>query len=173
MSVNTRQFHIRNASSGNNDAQFIIAAWDSTLPYLASIGASEMWGSQPFSQREGSQQEITDIILKSEEDHKNDTRRLLVAEIETPTDEVVQVGAAIIRDALPDYLIQCPQLKLVTDKMSSLLYIEVLISDHRFQQRYRGAGAGLIEAIKRRAQEGGKDAVYVDVWAGNERKLNR
>jgi hypothetical protein len=176
MSANADQLRIRSASSAGHDAQFIVAAWDSTLPYLASIGAGEMWGDQPFSQREGFHEDIMDIIRKSEEDNLSDSRRLLVAELETPVDgtaNIVQVGAAMIRDALPDYLRGREELKSEIDRARSLLFIEVLISDHRSQDRYRGAGAALIEAIKCRALEGGKDAVYVDAWAGNERKLNR
>ncbi|KAA8651253.1 uncharacterized protein ATNIH1004_000133 [Aspergillus tanneri] len=36
------QFHTRGASLAFDDAQFIIAAFDSTLLYLASIGAVEI-----------------------------------------------------------------------------------------------------------------------------------
>lgn len=170
------RFHVRNASSAEDDAQFIIAAWDSTLPYLASIGAGEMWGDQPFSQREGSLQELVDIIRSSEEHDESESRRLLVAEVKTLTDgsgSSVQAGAAMIRDALPTYLLERPELKSEIEKGHSLLYIEVLISDRRAQHRSRGAGAALIEAIKGRALEEGKSAMYVDAWAGNDRKLNK
>ena len=176
MTDNTNQFRVRSASSTKDDTQFILAAWDSALPYLASIGAGEMWGDRPFSEREGQQQEIIDIIRESEQDDRNDSRRFLVAEVETPaggTTNVVQVGAAMIRDALPYYLLQRPELNNEIEKAHSLLFIEALISDHRPQHRHKGAGAALVEAIKRRALEAGKDAVYVDAWAGNDRKLNR
>lgn len=176
MSADASQFQIRSASSAGSDAQFVVAAWDSTLPYLASIGASEMWGDQPFSQRDGFQKEIADIIRGSEENDRDDSRRLLIAELEISVGsivETVQVGAAMIRDALPYYLLERQELKSEVEKANSLLFIEVLISDHRSQHRYRGVGSALIEAIKCRALEGGKDIVYVDAWAGNERKLNR
>ncbi len=45
-----------------DDAESNLAAWDSTLPFLAPIGAGEMWGDQPFSQRAGQRQEVIDII---------------------------------------------------------------------------------------------------------------
>jgi hypothetical protein len=169
MASNTQQFRIRNASSISQDSQFINAAWDSTLPYLASIGAGEMWGSQPFSEREGHRQEIIDVIQKSEEKSKDDSRRWLIAELEDGS----AIGAAMIRDALPYYLLEREELKDKTEKSNSLLFIEVLIADHRSQPRYKGSGAALVEAIKHRALQTGKDAVYLDVWAGNERKLNR
>ncbi|KAI1842668.1 hypothetical protein JX265_002726 [Neoarthrinium moseri] len=176
MSSDAQHLRIRSARSTGHDAQFVVAAWDSTLPYLASIGAGEMWGGQPFSQREGFEEEIKDVVLKSEEDDWNDSRRLLMAEVETPVDgtsNIVPVGAALIRDTLPYYLTERQELKSEIEKKRSLLFIEVIISDHRSQPRYRGTGAALVEAIKRRALEKGKDVVYLDAWAGNGRKLNR
>lgn len=176
MSVNAAQLHIRSASSAGDDGQFIVAAWDSTLPYLASVGAGEMWGDQPFSEREGFEQDIMDIIEKSEENEGSDSRRLLVAELQIPVDgtyNVVKVGAAMIQESLPYYLTERHELKSEIEKANSLLFIEVLISDHRTQPRHKGTGIALIEAIKRRALAKGKDALYVDAWAGNERKLNK
>ncbi|TRX88048.1 hypothetical protein FHL15_011050 [Xylaria flabelliformis] len=176
MGNQSAEIHVRSASLGGSDIEFIMAAWDSTLPFLASIGAGEMWGDEPFSQRQGQQQEIVEIIRQSEEDPRNDSRRLLVAEVNTPTEgtaENVLVGAAMVRDALPYYLLERPELKGEIEKADSLLFIEVLITDHRAHRRHRGAGAALVEAIKRRARSGGKSAVYVDAWAGNGRKLNK
>ena len=176
MSVDTNQFRIRSASSAGNDSKFIVAAWDSTLPYLASIGAGEMWGDEPFSEREGFIEELDDVIKKSEENDQNDSRRLMVAELETyvnGTTQIVQVGAAMIRDALPNYLTEREELQKELKKTRSYLFIEVLISDFRSQNRVKGAGSALVQAIKCRALKQGKDVVYLDVWAGNNRKLNR
>ncbi|KAI1160182.1 acetyltransferase [Nemania serpens] len=170
------EIHVRSASLGGGDLEFVLAAWDSTLPFLASIGAGEMWGDEPFSQREGQRQEIMEIIQQTEEDPQNDTRRLLVAEAHTPaegTAKTALVGAAMVRDALPSYLLERPEVKSEIEKGDSLLFIEVLVTDHRAHCRHRGAGAALVEAIKRRALSGGKSAVYVDAWAGNGRKLNK
>ncbi|KAI1737557.1 hypothetical protein F4680DRAFT_207568 [Xylaria scruposa] len=173
MENKSAEIHVRSASLGEGDTEFMLAAWDSTLPFLASIGAGEMWGDEPFSQREGQQQEIIDTIRQSEKDPQNDSRRLLVAEVNSPAEGTVLVGAAIVRDALPYYLLERPELKGEIEKADSLLFIEVLITDHRARRRHRGAGAALVEAIKRRARSSGKSAVYVDAWAGNGRKLNK
>ncbi len=56
--------------------------------------------------------------------------------------------------------------------MEAILYLEVLIADHRFNRRYRGAGKALVEALAQRARSDGRNFIYVDVWAGNDRKLN-
>lgn len=46
-------FQVREADSVEGDGKFIIAAFDSALPYLASIGSQEQWGLTPFSERDG------------------------------------------------------------------------------------------------------------------------
>jgi hypothetical protein len=176
MDANADRFQIRSANSAGNDVDFIVAAWDSTLPYLASIGAGEMWGDQPFSQREGFRDDITEIIKKSEKDDQNDSKRLLVAHLrysDHNADEYSRVGVAMIRDALPYYIVERPELVSESNKTESLLFIEVLFSDHRSQPRHRGAGVALIEAIKGRALARGRYVVYVDAWAGNVRRLNK
>lgn len=59
-------FHVRPAGKSPTDAQFFIDAFDSTLPYLASIGSEEMWGLEPFSKREGFAQETTEQVEQSQ-----------------------------------------------------------------------------------------------------------
>lgn len=164
-------FHVRTASSDGDDAEFILAAWDSTLPFLASIGAGEMWGDQPFSQREGQRQEIIDIINGTTEE-ANGGRQFWVAEIHR-AEGVVRVGAALTRESLPGYLTdEHVDLRINIDANKTLLYLEVLIADHRSNTRHRGAGKALIEALEQRVRSDGKGSLYVDVWAGNNRRLN-
>jgi hypothetical protein len=179
MATNTTaagQFRIRSARSSedSSDAHFIVAAWHPTLPFLASIGAGEMWGEVPFSEREGFIEEIKDIIAKAEEDEESDHRRLLIAELCEADSSATNVAAAMIRDELPYYLKEREELRgEIENAGSSILFIEVLVADHRNKPGFKGAGAALGEAIQRRAMERGKERVYVDVWAGNGRKLNK
>lgn len=81
-------FHIRLASSNGDDAEFILAAWDSTLPFLASIGAGEMWGDQPFSQRAGQRQEVIDVINGTTKEIDGG-RRFWIAEVYRAGDIVI------------------------------------------------------------------------------------
>jgi GNAT superfamily N-acetyltransferase len=163
-------FHIRPANPESDDADFILAAWDSTLPFLASIGAGEMWGSQPFSQREGQGQEIINII--NEATKKLDGgRQFWIAETDC-SEGVVKVGAALIRETLPGYLTEHIELEKHINATETLLYLEVLITDHRPNKQYKGAGKALMEALKQDARSNGRDIIYVDVWAGNNRRLN-
>lgn len=59
-------FHVRPAGKSPTDAQFFIDTFDSTLPYLASIGSQGMWGLEPFSKREGFTQETTEQVEQSQ-----------------------------------------------------------------------------------------------------------
>ncbi|KAE8338537.1 hypothetical protein BDV24DRAFT_166218 [Aspergillus arachidicola] len=78
----SNQFQFRSASLAHDDTQFIIAAFDSTLPYLTPIGFGGMWGERPFSQREGFEQDTVKSIKKPEQDQ--DRIHVFIAEAETP-----------------------------------------------------------------------------------------
>jgi hypothetical protein len=135
-----------------------------------------MWGNEPFSQREGHQQELMEIIRPSEENPQNDSHRFRIAEINAPpaegTTETIPVGVAVVCDALPSYLLERPEFKGEIEKARPLLFIEFLITDHRAHRRQRGARVVLVEAIKRRALLLGKSNMYLDAWVGNGQKLN-
>ncbi|GKZ88268.1 hypothetical protein AnigIFM59636_008124 [Aspergillus niger] len=60
-------FHLRPAKSTPTDHAFILSAFDSSLPLLASIGSHEQWGSTPFSQRGDFPQETLKELDQSEE----------------------------------------------------------------------------------------------------------
>src|SRR5688572_9129029 len=59
-------FRVRNADGAGDDGRFIVEAFDSTLPYLNSIGSGEQWGSNPFSKRSNFIEETTQSIEQSE-----------------------------------------------------------------------------------------------------------
>lgn len=84
---NPSQFHIREAESALGDGEFIIAAFDSAIPYLASIGSHEQWGSIPFSQRNGwtteTLQQIKDVELYRLTG-KDEAFRIFIVEAEVP-----------------------------------------------------------------------------------------
>lgn len=164
------QLHVRTANLDGDDVEFILAAWDSTLPFLASIGAGEMWGNQPLSARAGQRQEVIDII-KGTTKELHGSRDFLIAETRR-SEGIVQLGAAMTRQRLPDYLNQHVDIRSHIDANKALIYLEVLVADQRPNRRYKGAGQALVEAFKQRARLDGKDILYVDVWAGNNRRLN-
>ncbi|GAM86950.1 hypothetical protein ANO11243_049710 [Dothideomycetidae sp. 11243] len=176
MASKPNAIHVRGASSERDDVDFVVAAWDSTLPYLDFIGAGEMWGTQPFSEQEGFRADIVDVVQQTEAATGLEGRQLLVAEVDdvkNTSERPIRVGAAMFRDTFSSYLTEREELHAEVAEAESYVWIEALISDYRYASRPRGVGAALIDEIKRLAGGAGKRSVYVDAWAGNERKLNR
>lgn len=81
------EFHVREADSAARDGEFIIAAFDSALPYLASIGSQEQWGLTPFSERDGWVAETMQQVQDAETYRltgKGDALRIFIVEAEVP-----------------------------------------------------------------------------------------
>ncbi|CZR54570.1 uncharacterized protein PAC_04454 [Phialocephala subalpina] len=190
------KFHIRYAGVALNDEQFIVEAFDSTLSYLVSIGSGEMWGSTPFSEKDGFLEETLKDVEQSEKYQttgSGDAVRILIAEIELSelsTSETrgnlrfridnnkqrfLSVGTATIRENwLPAYVTsKAEHLGLGGIELRDVLYLEVIITDYRTGSTSKGAGMALIQSIVKYGRKAGKRTLYVDAWAGNERKLVR
>ncbi|KAM3541105.1 hypothetical protein ARSEF1564_005979, partial [Beauveria bassiana] len=86
-----QKFYVRLARLEAHDAQFIISAFDSTLPRLAAIGSAEMWGEQLFSEREGFAQETIKSVQESQD--PDSASKIFIAETQE-TAERVRVGSA-------------------------------------------------------------------------------
>ncbi|KAK7923140.1 hypothetical protein PG985_007211 [Apiospora marii] len=86
----TLPFHMREAGLLSNDAELLVAAFDSTLPYLQSIGGGEMWGQVPFSEKDGFVAETQESITKSQSYRQTgvgDKVRVFIAEVEIGMDD--------------------------------------------------------------------------------------
>ncbi|KAI8192893.1 hypothetical protein KHU50_013010 [Colletotrichum sp. SAR 10_65] len=57
---------VRDASTAEDDVAFIVAAFDSTLAPLAALGSGAMWGTTPFSQKDGFVEETIKDVRTSE-----------------------------------------------------------------------------------------------------------
>src|SRR5687767_9048908 len=78
------QFQIRQ-EVGPEDTAFIIAAFDSTLPHLASIGSGSQWGSQRWSEKEDFPKLVQKYIEDSEVHRttgEGENIRVFIAEVE-------------------------------------------------------------------------------------------
>jgi hypothetical protein len=53
------------------------------------------------------------------------------------------------------------------------LYVEVMVSDNRTKDLFHGVGAALLREVRKYGRSLGKKVLYLDGWAGNERKLIR
>lgn len=81
----TLPYQMREAGLLPNDTDFLVAAFDSTLPYLQSIKGGEMWGQTPFSEKDGFIAETQESITQSESYRQTgagDKVRVFIAEVE-------------------------------------------------------------------------------------------
>ena len=182
----TNEFHFRNAGTSNIDLDVMMGAMDSTLIHLAKTGNSEQWGTQPFSEKEGYREESKKDMDASENYRKTgegDPRRCFIAEVEDAGTEDgllrriddqgrswLPVGVIDVwENKMVGYVAKDESLKEMHDQVKAAgpyLYIEFLISDFRTGDRAKGAGAALIEYVKKVAREKGMKTAYVDCWVG-------
>ncbi|KAF4784536.1 kinesin motor domain-containing protein [Colletotrichum scovillei] len=201
--------NVRDAGLAPHDADFIVEAFDSTLAPLAALGSGAMWGSQPFSQKDGFVEENLKDVAASERYQttgEGDALRIFIAEIEvasqaatraiTPHDagqdepglryrttedgkRYVSVGAAFVRtNWLPGHVKgQFDKEEKIRDelegKKDGFVYLDVVVTDYRTGRYRKGAGEALIRRAREYGVAEGMQVLYVDAWAGNEKKLNR
>jgi len=184
------RFRIRDALPG--DADYIIAAFDSALPFLSSIGSAAQWGTTPLSEIDGfSAQRVKSVesSVTYQATGTGDPVRVYIIEALSPSPsysdsegdggeregEYVPVGSSTLHEEFfPGYVTCQKHLSDIIREAKNFLFIEVLITDFRVGNHLRkGAGAELVRHAVEYAREKGKSAVYVDCWAGNGRKLTR
>ncbi|KAG5806373.1 hypothetical protein H9Q74_009090 [Fusarium xylarioides] len=191
-------FQIRDAGSTSEDAEFITAAFDSSLPFLTETGNTGQWGTIPFSQRNGFLEGTQDDIAQSEIFRLNgqgQRRRIFIAEFEEThsSNDVVElhrrkddhtgktfvsVGAAmILDDEFASHTCSVAVLKphiAAAEKRGGFVFLDFLIADHRVPSTMRkGAGLALLEHVKAYAYEHKKLAIFLDCWTGGTDKLVR
>jgi hypothetical protein len=186
------EFHLRHASS-LEDADYILAALDSSLPQLELKGSGQQWGMQPMSERpekvEVVRNAVRDALLYREKGEgvyveafiaEAETKPVILSEAEaivrTSEDgkSLVQTGTMVTTDVFNGYLRDMEGLRSVVEeaeRKKDFLFVKLLVSDYRAGQARKGAGAALVERVRRRAGELGKKSVYVDCWGGNGGKL--
>ncbi|TID21402.1 hypothetical protein E2P81_ATG04689 [Venturia nashicola] len=179
-------FHIR-TTAVSEDATFILEAFDSSLPHLASIGSGEQWGLELRSK-----QEIivnrTNAEVEKARSGISDNDAVFVAEIpwDDPVAEstrvrrdendqqMLKVAAAVVHGEFPWYVGERENLKARVHEAldrADFLYLSIMVSDFRAGDARKGAGAVLAQRVKNYAREKGKNAVFCDCWVGNGGKL--
>ncbi|KAF5642061.1 hypothetical protein F52700_3243 [Fusarium sp. NRRL 52700] len=191
-------FQIRDAGLTFEDAEFITAAFDSSLPFLAETGNTGQWGTIPYSQRPGFLEGTRDDITQSESfqlSRQGQRRRVFIAEIEEnkSSNDVIElyrrqdahtgktfvsVGAAmILDDEFASHIRSVSVLEphiATAEKRGGFVFVDFLIADHRVPSaRRKGAGLALLEHVKAYAYEHGKLAIFLDCWTGGTDKLVR
>ncbi|KAI0965071.1 acetyltransferase [Xylaria arbuscula] len=189
-------FHVRGLH-GFEDNQFMIDAYDSTLPHLASLGSGGQWGSTKFAERDnaGDRAKVVTNALRYQETGEGDPVLMFIIEAEVPsasinevpasvranirTDEagrtLLPVGTVMLSDGIYPFYVgrhfDQPALKDALEASRDYIYVEALITDFRAGPWRKGAGAVLIEHSRKFARERGRRALYADAYSGNERKL--
>lgn len=192
----SNKFIIRDDTQAPRDADFILAAFDGSLPHLASKGSGQQWGARPFSERDGVRDRVESWIAVSEASRRGEQGvepgRLFIAEVELPSEgqegdglfvrtdvqsgkELLSVAAAGVRkDWWPTYFKQFDHLQKLADSEDAaggVMYLEVLISDFRTGPARKGAGAVLLQKVKEYAVSKGATKLYLDCFAGNDENL--
>ncbi|OJJ49774.1 hypothetical protein ASPZODRAFT_128303 [Penicilliopsis zonata CBS 506.65] len=192
-------FQVREVGTVEGDGSFIVSVFDAVIPFLESIGSNEQWGTTLFSHRDGFTEETLQQVRQSEQlsltDKKNDENdglRIFIVERELtddPLDEtssptplrvhvaadgrrLLSVGFAFVReDWVPRYIASQPHLCV---ERTDTIYLEVIITDSRVDSSLRhGAGAALLREIQKYGHARQKRVIYLDGWAGNQKKLVR
>ncbi|KAH7127656.1 hypothetical protein EDB81DRAFT_146264 [Dactylonectria macrodidyma] len=189
-------FYIRDAAASSRDAQFIIDAFDSTIPHLTAAGSAAQWGTELFSKKPSFGQAIRDAVAQSEnfrDTGHGERVRTFVAEVEDDAtgngtlddglarrvDELgktyVSVGAVKLRDDhFATHMLSPKNLTPhVTAAMETgnFVFLDVLVADHRVDERRKGVGAALVNEVKKYATDHGKATIWIDCWAGGTGRL--
>lgn len=180
-----------------SDIDFILAAFDSTLPFLQSLGNEGQWGTTPFSQQEGFIDEVHKEVARSENFHANSTGErflALIAEREVSQNDAIDpakqfirteqgkrylsTGATYIRDdEAPAYFatkVPTVDAELKAAKEQGYIYMDVLLGYQDAPGPYRkGAGVALLDRVKQYAKDKNKASIYLEIWVNNENGLLR
>lgn len=86
------KYHIRPASSAQEDGKKILEFTDSQLPYLASIGSAEQWGSASVSVRDAAQQKYKRLVERSEKEQTwgTDWIKIFILDVEVENDDLAE-----------------------------------------------------------------------------------
>ncbi|KAI3325162.1 acetyltransferase [Xylariaceae sp. AK1471] len=192
----TPTFHVRGLGERLKDKQFILDAFDSSLPQLAKIGSGNQWGSELFSKRPDIEDRLKIFQAKRyQETGEGDPVRIFIIEAEIPplgadelpasgyvrTDDAgkkfLAVGSAMLSEGkYPPYVGLYADKNTVGKELSGTqdyVYLDGLITDYRTGPWRKGAGAALIEHCRQYCRERGKPILYLDGYSGNDRKLVR
>ncbi|CDS82444.1 uncharacterized protein SPSC_03263 [Sporisorium scitamineum] len=155
-----------------SDVDFVLYAFDSALPYLASIGSEAQWGTVPFSEKPERRQRFEKFVQGSYDLHTRPIQdaaawqHMAIYEIKTPDEKWTRVAAQGLATGFPTYV---PE-HLADDKVreaTDYLYLNYLIVDRRKGKLAKGSAARLVAFADGQAKQLNKKMFYGDCWRGN------
>ncbi|KAI1826060.1 acetyltransferase [Xylaria intraflava] len=187
-------FHVRELGEGSEDVQFMMDAFDSTLPRLAAIGSGGQWGSVPASERSN----VNDLLKSLGQARRyrstgeGDPIWFFIIETEIPSTALDELPASVhVRTSNDKKFLAvgcvklsegiCPHyirghfdkdiIRKELEGNTDYLYLEALITDYRTGSWRKGSGAALVEYSRHFCRGRGKTVLYLDAYAGNDGKL--
>ena len=179
------KYHIRPASSAQEDGKKILEFTDSQLPYLAEIGSAEQWGSASVSVRDAAQQKYKRLVERSEEEQtwgtdwikifildvevekdilSEDVRSLVLSRDHESKHAVLPVAAMILEGRSSDYT---RPILPEQDAQDPFLYVRYLVTDRRVGTLSKGSGQKLLECADEEARSLDIGRLCLDGWNGN------
>jgi len=179
------KYHIRPASSAQEDGKKILEFTDSQLPYLATIGSAGQWGSASVSIRDAAQQKYKKLVERSEEEQTwgPDWIKIFILDVEVENDAlsddvrclvpsrnrerkqaVLPVAAMILEGRSSDYT--RPVLP-EQDARDPFVYVRYLVTDRRVGRLSKGSGRRLLDYADEVARSLDIDRLCLDGWNGN------
>lgn len=151
-------------ASGAADTKFIIACFDNSLPFLASIGSGAQWGAELFSEKPMFCKSIENSVESSPD---LATGMAWIADAETG-EKTVPAGAIVLSTDPPSY---APPQSIATPVPE--IYIRILITDRTLGDASKGVGSKLLDFARATAQQEGISMLRVDCWKGGDDALMR
>lgn len=158
-----------------SDVDFVLHAFDSALPYLASIGSEAQWGTVPFSEKPERRKSFSEYTRESyrlnaepnaeSQSSTGSYQHLVVYEVVTKGGWL-RVAAIGISTSFPNYV--PPELAGEdVRKATDYLYLNYLIVDRRTGDLAKGAGYHLVAFATEQGKALGESIFYGDCWRGN------
>lgn len=164
------------ADPDESDVDFILYAFDSALPYLASIGSEAQWGTRLFSENPDRRKQFTEYVQKSynlnarpEADSEDGSpwQLMTLFEVKTADGKWLRVAAQGLSTSIPDYVPESLAGKDLREA-SDFLYLNYLIADRRKADLAKGAAPLLIAFAEEQCRKRHKMLFYGDCWRGND-----
>jgi hypothetical protein len=180
------KYHIRPASSAQEDSKKILEFTDSQLPYLASIGSAEQWGSASIAARDAAQLKYAQLVERSEQKQKwgLDWYRMFMLDVEVDSDSVPEsLRSSILPQSADNRLVRLPVAAMVLEGRSSdytrpvlaeqdaqdpFIWVRYLVTDRRAGALSKGSGRRLLDYADEVARSMGLNRLCLDGWNGND-----
>ncbi|KAK6504491.1 hypothetical protein TWF506_002686 [Arthrobotrys conoides] len=197
----TNIFKFRPATLAAGDDRWFVEAWDSTLPYLASIGSTSQWQYIP-SNIPGAVSKVKKMVEDSDICAKKypiaspkilsgngvpplDWDKAYVAEIDVKKEDVpIALADKYSNEHGETVTIPVGAMVLMArspeyvravipeqDENDPFIYLSFLMTDHRAGGLAKGSGSALLSIAKEEVKSLGLKRLCGDCWRGNGRRL--